>query len=239
MQLDAQQPQFREPQQQLPLTASRLSPFETAIVEALGSRGQTPTAVSGLGKGQATRKVGNKRRTGAGSGRISPQPATPTTVTNPRVPAHLVVKPRTPLIVVEAERLSAVTASTLLPATPHTPMAFAGATLPAAPANPSDNAAWCGFKFLGQAAQLATAYCSAASRIEGEGSELAWTHQHQQKYYAGFCAFCASDARDARTLIANQDATTLPHNTPAATRRSTQYSGRTRRHLTLDSIFLR
>jgi len=235
MQLDAQQPQFREPQQQLPLTASRLSPFETAIVEALGSRGQTPTAFSGLGKGQATRKVSNERRIGAGSGRISPQPAT--TTTNPLVPAHLLVKPRTPLIVVEAERLSAVTASTPLPATPHTPMAFAAATLPAAPANPSDNAAWGGFP--GQAAQLATAYCSAACRIEGEGSELAWTHQHQQKYYPAFCAFCASDAPDARTLIANQDATTLPHNTPDATGRSTQYSGRIRRHLTLDSIFLR
>jgi len=48
MQLDAQQHQFREQQQQLALTASRLSPFEIAIAEALSSRGQTPAAVSGL-----------------------------------------------------------------------------------------------------------------------------------------------------------------------------------------------
>ena len=63
--------------------------------------------------------------------------------------------------------------------------------------------------------------------------------RHQQKYYTAFCAFCLSDAPDARTLITNQDATTLLHITPDATRRSTQYSGRTRRHLTLDYIFLR
>ena len=52
MQLDAQQQQFREQQQQLALTVSRLSLFETAIAEALSSRGQTPAAVSGRGKGR-------------------------------------------------------------------------------------------------------------------------------------------------------------------------------------------
>jgi len=40
MQLDAKQQQFREQQQQLALTGSRLSPFETAVAEALSSRGQ-------------------------------------------------------------------------------------------------------------------------------------------------------------------------------------------------------
>jgi len=72
MQLDAQQQQFRELQQQLALTASWLSWFETAIAEALSSRGQTPAAVSGLGKGRVRRKVSKKRRTGAGSGRVLP-----------------------------------------------------------------------------------------------------------------------------------------------------------------------
>jgi len=37
--LDAQQQQFTEQQQQLALTAPRLSPFETAIGEAFSSRG--------------------------------------------------------------------------------------------------------------------------------------------------------------------------------------------------------
>jgi len=93
MQIDAQQQQFREQQQQLALTALRLSPFETAITEALSSRGQTPAGVSGLGKGRARRKVSKERRSGAGSSRVSPQPATPTT--NPLVAALPVLKPRT------------------------------------------------------------------------------------------------------------------------------------------------
>jgi len=52
MRIDAPQQQFREQQQRLALTPSRLSPFETAVAEALCSRGQTPAAVSGLGKGE-------------------------------------------------------------------------------------------------------------------------------------------------------------------------------------------
>jgi len=35
---------------------------------------------------------------------------------------------------------------------------------------------------------------------------------YQQKYYLAFCAFCASDAHDCGTQIANQEATSLPHN---------------------------
>ena len=92
MQLDAQQQQFREQQQQLALTASRRSPFETAVAEALSSRGQTPATVSGLGKGRARRKVSKEWRSGAGSGHVSPQLATPTT--NPLVAALPVVKPK-------------------------------------------------------------------------------------------------------------------------------------------------
>jgi len=38
------------------------------------------------------------------------------------------------------------------------------------------------------------------------------TYLDQQKYYPALCALCASDALDPGTLIANQDATTLPHN---------------------------
>jgi len=125
MRLDAQQQQFREQQQQLALTASPLSPFETAVAkalcsrgqtavaEALCSRGQTPAAVTGLGKGRARRKVSKERRSGASSCRVSPQPATPTT--NPLVAALPVVEPRTPLIVVEDERPFDVAASTPLP----------------------------------------------------------------------------------------------------------------------------
>jgi len=173
MQLDAQQQQFREQQQQLALTASRLSPFETAVAEALSSRGQTPAAVSGLGTGRARGKVSKERRSGAGSGRVSPQPATPTT--NPLVAALPVVEPRTPLIVVDDERPFDVAASTPLPATPHNPMAFGPATVPAAPAKRSGNVGWSGFP--GPAAQSSTAYCSAGCRIEGEGSELTWTHR--------------------------------------------------------------
>jgi len=173
MQLDAQQQQFREQQQQLALTASRLSPFETAVAEALSSTGQTPATVSGLGKERARRKVSKERRSGAGSGRVSPQPATPTT--NPLVAALLVVEPRTPLIVVEDECPFDVAASTPLPATPYNPTAFAPATVPAAPAKPSGNAGWSGFP--GPAAQSATAYCSAGGRIKGEKSELTWTHR--------------------------------------------------------------
>ena len=79
---------------------------------------------------------------------------------------------------------------------------------------------------------------------------------HQQKYYPALCVSCASDAPDAGTLIANQDATTLPHNiqdapdaapntqdapdaapkAQDATWRSTKYSGH---YLTPDHIFLR
>jgi len=144
MQLDAQQQQFRERQPQLALTVSRLSPFETGLAEALSLRGQTPAAVSGLGKGRARRKVSKERRTGAGSGHVSPQPATPTT--NPLVAALPVVEPRTPLIVVEDERRYDVTASTPLPATPHNPTALALATVGAAPAKPSGNPGSGGFQ---------------------------------------------------------------------------------------------
>jgi len=173
MQRDAQQQQFREQQQQLELTASRLSPFETAIAEALSSRGQTPAALSGLGKGRARRKVTKERRTGAGSGRVSPHPATPTA--NPLVAAVPVVEPRTSLIVVEDERPFDVAVSTPLPATPHNPTAFAPATVPAAPPKPVGNAGWSGFPE--PAGQSATAYCSAGRTIEGEGSEPTWTYR--------------------------------------------------------------
>ena len=173
MQLNAQQQQFRQQQQQLALTASRLSPFETAIAEALSSRGQTPAAVSRLGKRRARRKVSKERRSGAGSGRVSPQLATPTT--NPFVATLPVVEPRTPLSVVEDERSFDVVASTPLLATPHNPRAVAPATGSAAPAKPSGNAGWSGFP--GLAAQSATAYCSAGSRIKGEGSALTWTYR--------------------------------------------------------------
>jgi len=161
MQLDAQQQQFMEQQQQLALTASRLSPFETAVAEALSSRGQTPATVRCLGKGRARRNVSKERRSGAGSGRVSPQLATP--ATNPLVAALPVVEPRTPLIVVEDERPFDVATSTPLPATPHNPTAFGPATVPAALAKPSGNAGWSGFP--GPAAQSATAYCSAGCRI--------------------------------------------------------------------------
>jgi len=173
MQVDAQQQQFREQQQQLALTASRLSPFATAIAEPLSSRGQTPAPVSGLGKGGALRKGSKEQRPGPGSGRVLPQPATPTT--NPLVAGFPVVDPRTPVIVVEDERPYGVAASTPLPVTPHKPTAFAPATVPAAPAKPSCNAGWGGF--LGPAAQSAMAYCSAGCTIEGEGSERTWTYR--------------------------------------------------------------
>jgi hypothetical protein len=122
-QLDQQQLLFQEQQRQLALTVSRPSPFETAFVEALHSTKNSPAAVSGLGKGKERRKVSKERRTGAGSGRTSPQPATPTT--NPLVAALPVVEPRTPVIVVEEERPYAVAGATPLPATPHNPTAFA------------------------------------------------------------------------------------------------------------------
>jgi len=133
MQLVAQQQPLREQQQQLALTASRLSPFETAIAEAISLTGQTPAAVSGLGKGRARQKVSKERRTGAGSSCVSPQPATQPT--NALVAALPVVELRTPLIVVEDERPYEVAALTPLPAIPHNPKAFAPATVPAAPAN--------------------------------------------------------------------------------------------------------
>jgi len=173
MRLDAQQQQLREQQQHLALTASRLSPFETAVAEALSSRGQTPSGVSGRGKGRARRMVSKERRSGAGSGHVSPQPATPTT--NPLVAALPVVEPRTPLIVVEDERPFDVAAATPLPVTPHNPTAFAPAKVPAAPAKPSGNAGWSGFPV--PAAESTTPYCSAGCRIEGEGSVLTWTHR--------------------------------------------------------------
>jgi len=101
MQLDTQQPQFREEEQQVALSASRLSPFETTIAQALHSRGKTPAAVTGLGKPREPQKVTKGRRSAAGSGRLSPQPATSTT--NPLVAALTVVEPRTPLTVIEDE----------------------------------------------------------------------------------------------------------------------------------------
>jgi len=173
MQLDAQQQQFREQQQQLAQSASRLFPFETAITQAHSSRGQTPATISGLGKARERRNESKERRTGAGSGRVSPQPATPTA--NPLVAALPVAERRTPLIVVEDERWFEVAASTPLPATPDNPMAFPPPTVPAAPAKPSGNAGWAGFP--GPSAESATAYCSPGCRIEGEGSELTWTHR--------------------------------------------------------------
>jgi len=57
MQLDAQHQQFREQQQQLALTASRLSPFETAVAEALSSRGQTPAALVVWEKGERDQRL--------------------------------------------------------------------------------------------------------------------------------------------------------------------------------------
>ena len=91
MQLDAQQQQFREQQQQLAHSASWLSPFETAIAQALSSRGLTPAAVTGVGNARERRKANKERSTSASSGRVSPQPATPTT--NPLVAALPVVEP--------------------------------------------------------------------------------------------------------------------------------------------------
>jgi len=173
MQLVAQQQQLREQQQQLGLTASWVSPFQTAIAEAISLTGQTPAAVSGLGKGRARRKVSKERRTGTGFGCVSPPPATPTT--NPLVAALPVVEPRTPLNVVEGEHPYEVAASTPLPATRHNPIAFAPATVPAAPAKPSSIVSQ--GRFPGPAAQSAMAYCSARCRIEGAGSELTWTHR--------------------------------------------------------------
>jgi hypothetical protein len=88
-------------------------------VEALHSRRNSPAAVSGLGKGKEQQKVSKEWRIGAGSGRNSPQPATPTT--NPLVAALPVVEPRTPVIVVEEERPYAVAGTTPLPPTSHNP----------------------------------------------------------------------------------------------------------------------
>jgi len=138
MQLDTQQQQFREQEQQVAQSASRLSPFETTIAQARCSRGQTPAAVTGLGKPREGRKVTKERRTGAGSGHVSPQPATPTT--NPLVAALPVVEPTTPLTVIEDECPFDVAELTSLPVTPHNPMAFAPATVPASPAKPAGNA---------------------------------------------------------------------------------------------------
>jgi len=173
MQLDTQQPQFREQEQHVGQSTSRLSPFETTIAQALSSRGQTPAAVTGLGKPQERRNVTKEQRTGHGSGRVSPQPATSTT--NPLVAALPVVEPRTLLTVIEDKCPFDVAELTSLPAKPHNLMACAPATGPASPAKPTGNAGWGGFP--GPAAQLATAYCSAGCMIEGEGSELTWTHR--------------------------------------------------------------
>jgi len=105
-----------------------MSRFETAIAEALSSRGQTPAAFSGQGKGRVRRKVSKEQRTGAGSGRVSSQPATPTT--NPLVAALPVGETRTHLIVVENEGPYEVAASTYLPVIPENGKAFAPATVP-------------------------------------------------------------------------------------------------------------
>jgi len=173
MRLAAQQQQFREQQQELAQSASRLSLFQTTIAQALSLRSQTPATVTCLGKALERRNVSKERRIGAGSGHISLRLAAPRT--NPLTAAFRGVEPRTPMIVVENERPYAVARSTPLPATPHNPAAIAPATVPAAPAKPAGNAGWGGFP--GPAAQSATAYCSADCRIEGEGSELTWTHQ--------------------------------------------------------------
>ena len=172
MQLDAQQQAFREQQQQLAQSASRLSLFETAFAQACSSRGQTPAAVTGIGKAHERQKVSKQGRAGPGSGCVSPQPATPTTI--PLVAALPVVEPMTPLILVEAELPFHVGASTPLPATPDNPTAFAPATGPAAPAKPWGNLGW--GRFPGPAAQSVTPYYSAGRRIAGEGSEPPWTH---------------------------------------------------------------
>jgi len=57
MQLDAQQQQFREQQQQLAQSGSQLSVFETAIAQAISSRGQTPAPVTGPGNSQEQQKI--------------------------------------------------------------------------------------------------------------------------------------------------------------------------------------
>ena len=85
-----------------------------------------------------------------------------------------VVKPRTPLIVVEDEHPYDVAASTPLPATPPNTTAYAPTKVPAALAKPCGNVGW--GRFPGPVAQSVTAYCSARCRIEGEESELTWTH---------------------------------------------------------------
>ena len=100
------QRQFREQQQQRAQSVSQLCPFKTTMTQALSSRGQTPAPVTGLGKTWERRKVSQEWRTGTGSGRVSPQPVTPTT--NSLVGAFPVVEPRTPLIVVEDKHPYAV-----------------------------------------------------------------------------------------------------------------------------------
>jgi len=91
------------------------------------------------------------------------------------VAALPVVESSTPLIVVEDYGPVDLAALTPLPATPHNTTAFAPAIVPAAPAKASGNAGW--GRFQGPGGQSATAYCSAGCRIEGEGSELTWTHR--------------------------------------------------------------
>jgi len=68
MQPDAQQQQFMEQQQRLAQSASRLSPFETAIVQALSSRAPTPATVTSLSQAWEGQMVTKERRTGAGLG---------------------------------------------------------------------------------------------------------------------------------------------------------------------------
>ena len=58
---------------QLAESVWRLSLLETAIAQALSSRGQTLAAVNGLGKSRERRKVSKEQRTGASSGHLAPQ----------------------------------------------------------------------------------------------------------------------------------------------------------------------
>jgi len=104
------------------------------MAQARSLSGQTPADITGLGKASERRNVSKEQTTGADSGRVSPQIATPTT--NPLVAAVLVVEPTTSVIVVEDEHHYAVAVSIPLPGTPDNSTAFAPATVPAAPAKP-------------------------------------------------------------------------------------------------------
>jgi len=130
-------------------------------------RGQTPVTLTCPGKARERRKASKEWSTGLGSSCVAPQPATPTT--NPLAAALPVVEPRTTVIPY------AIAASTPLPVTRHNPTVFAAATFPPTPAKPSGNPEWGGFPR--PVAQSAMAYCSAGCTIEGDGSQLTWTHQ--------------------------------------------------------------